>query len=302
MVPPTPSIPSSVLYFQFGTRVRREVEEGQRMLWKQVHYQLKLGCCTELFADLEGAAHQPIRSLVKASPCSLTWGRDCHVHEDKEGASMFKRKPFKGLGVLKSRGGDRGHHIWMCTQRTCLRPESSPHLVISPVSCDPRQRAHSNTPAEREACSHSAGVRAQGVHPKRLLTSWGEALHAALSTPGTTPQWGHLPCPPQCRPQFLTGNWICNTFWSERQSEKEKQHPVWTLELTANTERRRDHLLPVPSVEAWWHIAENREEHWALLKPAQLLDFLYKALQRTNCSSTQRKHIYLTSSSTSQLS
>lgn len=97
----------------------------------------------------------------------------------------------------------QGHHIRMCpTQRTCLRPESSPHLVISPVAVTPGRGTLQHQ--QKEACSHSAGVRPLQESTKRLLTS-RVALHAALSTPGPHPGVRSTsPCPR--RPQFLTSS------------------------------------------------------------------------------------------------
>lgn len=62
---------------------------------KQVCYQLKLGCCTELFADLEWAAHQPIRNLVKASPCSPNLREGTVMFMKTRKGKMVQRKPLR---------------------------------------------------------------------------------------------------------------------------------------------------------------------------------------------------------------
>lgn len=141
----------------------------------------------------------------------------------------------------------KGHHIWMCpTQRTCLRPKSRPHLVISPVAVTPGRGAHSSKPAERERPAVTLQVSGplQWVHPKCLLTSWGESLHAAQSTPGLWPAPYLNSTTPRVRSTSLLATtmpstvldkqWICNTFWSERQVRRKNsiQCGSWNSQQT----------------------------------------------------------------------
>lgn len=141
--------------------------------------------------------------------------------------------------MLPERRWRQGCHIWMCPTQSTSRAESSPHLASPGWGCicweacelavAPGRGAHSSRPARRERPAVTLWMPAllQSVHPKCLLTSWGESLHVTQSTPRLWPRpylnstlhqvRSTSPLPTTMLPTVLGKQWVCNMFWSEKQ-------------------------------------------------------------------------------------
>lgn len=241
------------------------------------------------------AAHQPIRNLVKASPCSPNLTEGTVMFMKTRERQVCSRENLLRVWVFSEWRWRQGHHIRMCpTQRTCLRPESSPHLVISPAAVTPGRGAHSNTPAERERPAVTLQVSGHSRESTPSVCSHPGVKHCMQhrAPPGPHPEWGAPPpCPPQCRPQFLTSSGSAIHFG---QKDKWKGKTASSVDLGTHSKHRKkeDHLLPVPS-RPDGTLQRTEREHWALLETSPASGLSLQSL-RTTTVAAPRGNTYTT--------